>query len=284
MNASLSSTQERRFQARNNVRAALTALLAIISRDLLVMRREALTFLVQMLVQPLFFLFVFGKVLPTIGAASAGFSTLLLPGIVAFTVFITTLQGPSVELARDLGFTREIEDRLLAPLPIALVAVEKILLSALRGLIAGAFVFPLAFWILGSGYQVRTDLLGVLIGLMILVALVGARLAVGGRGPHPNAASDFRAGVDTADLYQLRLLSLGLTGRDQVVPDTDAVQPAHLRRRGHAVRDDSAHTWASVADAGDWLGSAGALRCVHLQSLGRHPAGPSARGELSSSC
>jgi len=121
MSANISSTQERSFQARNNVRATLTALLAIISRDLLVMRREALTFLVQMLVQPLFFLFVFGKVLPTIGAASAGFSSLLLPGIVAFTVFITTLQGPSVELARDLGFTREIEDRLLAPLPIALV-------------------------------------------------------------------------------------------------------------------------------------------------------------------
>jgi len=178
MSASLSSIQERSFQARNNVRATLTALLAIISRDLLVMRREALTFLVQMLVQPLFFLFVFGKVLPTIGAASAAFSTLLLPGIVAFTVFITTLQGPSVELARDLGFTREIEDRLLAPLPIALVAVEKILLSALRGLIAGAFVFPLAFWILGSGYQVRTDLLGVLIGLMVLVALVGAALGL----------------------------------------------------------------------------------------------------------
>ena len=150
MSASLSSTQERSFQARNNVRATLTALLAIISRNLLVMRREALTFLVQMLVQPLFFLFVFGKVLPTIGAASAGFSTLLLPGIVAFTVFIMMLQGPSVELARDLGFTREIEDQLLAPLPIALVAVEKILLSALRGLIAGAFVFPLAFWILGQ--------------------------------------------------------------------------------------------------------------------------------------
>ena len=178
MSTSPSSTQERRFQARNNARATLTALLAIISRDLLVMRREALTFLVQMLVQPLFFLFVFGKILPIIGAASAGFSTLLLPGIVAFTVFITTLQGPSVELARDLGFTREIEDRLLAPLPIALVAVEKILLSALRGLIAGAFVFPLAFWILGSGYQVRTDLLVVLIGLMVLVALVGAALGL----------------------------------------------------------------------------------------------------------
>ncbi len=174
MSASLPSLEQRRFQARGNARAALTAFLAIIRRDLLVTRREIATLLVQTLIQPLFFLFVFGKILPSIGAANGGFSTLLLPGIVAFSIFITTLQGPSVELARDLGFTREIEDRLLAPLPIALVAIEKVLLSALRGLIAGAVVFPLAFLILGDGYQVRTDLIGVLIGLMVLVALMGA--------------------------------------------------------------------------------------------------------------
>jgi ABC-2 type transport system permease protein len=133
-----------------------------------------ITFLLQTLIQPLFFLFIFGKVLSTIGAANAGFSTLLLPGIVALTVFLTAFQGPAIDLARDLGVIREIDDRLLAPLPVALVAVEKVLLAALRGLIGGAFIFPLAYWILGSGYLVRTDLLVVLIGLMVLVALVGA--------------------------------------------------------------------------------------------------------------
>ena len=82
------------------------------------------------------------------------------------------------DIARDLGVTLEIEDRLLAPLPVALVAVEKIMLTVLRTLIGGALVFPLALWILGSGYQVRTDMLGVLIGLMVLVALVGATLGL----------------------------------------------------------------------------------------------------------
>lgn len=178
MSASSISTQERPFQARSNARATLAALGAIVSRDLLVMRREAITFLLQTLMQPLFFLFVFGKILPSIGAANAGFSPLFLPGVVALTVFVTALQGPAIDLARDLAVTREIEDRLLAPLPILLVAVEKIMLAALRALIGGALVFPLAFWILGSGYQVRADLIGVLIGLMILVALVGAALGM----------------------------------------------------------------------------------------------------------
>ena len=178
MSASIPSTQQHGFHARSNTRAALTAFLAIVSRDLLVMRREVITFLLQTLIQPLFFLFVFGKVLSTIGAANAGFSTLLLPGVVALTVFLTALQFPAIDLARDLGVIREIDDRLLSPLPIALVAVEKVLLAALRALIGGAFIFPLAFLVLGSGYQVRADLLGVLIGLMVLTALAGAALGL----------------------------------------------------------------------------------------------------------
>jgi ABC-2 type transport system permease protein len=173
-----STTRQRTFQARSRVKATLTALLAIVSRDLLVTRREVIALLAQTLIQPLFFLFIFGKVLSAIGAANGRFPVLLLPGIVALTIFITALQGPSVDLSRDLSFTREIDDRLLAPLPIALVALEKVLLAALRGLVAGALVFPLAFLILGNGYQVRTDLLGVLIGLMALVALVGAALGL----------------------------------------------------------------------------------------------------------
>ncbi|HEX6483247.1 MAG TPA: ABC transporter permease [Ktedonobacteraceae bacterium] len=178
MSATIPSPQQYEFHPRSNARASLTAFLAIVSRDLLVMRREVITFLLQTLIQPLFFLFVFGKVLSTIGAANAGFSTLLLPGIVALTVFLTAFQGPAVDLARDLGVIREIDDRLLAPLPIVLVAIEKVLLATLRALIGGAFIFPLAFWILGSGFQIRTDMFGVLIGLMVLVALVGASVGL----------------------------------------------------------------------------------------------------------
>jgi ABC-2 type transport system permease protein len=166
------------LQPRSHAGAAVSALLAIAGRDLLVTRRELVSFLVQTLVQPLFFLFVFGRVLTGIGTANAGFSVILLPGVVAFSLFLTPLQAMSIDLGRDLGFTREIEDRLLAPLPHLLVALEKVVLAALRGLLAGALVFPLADWILGSGYQVRTDLLGVLAGLMVLTALLGASIGL----------------------------------------------------------------------------------------------------------
>jgi ABC-2 type transport system permease protein len=144
----------------------------------LVTRRQAVPFLLQTLLQPLFYLFVFGKVLSSIGATGGGFSVVLLPGVVAITTFLTAFQATAIDLARDLSFTLEVEDRLLAPIPVTLVAVEKILLAAMRGLLAGALIFPLGYWILGAGYQVRTDQLGVLIGLLILIAFVGASFGV----------------------------------------------------------------------------------------------------------
>lgn len=166
------------IRAPGRAAAAALALLAIVERDLLVTRREAHTFLVQTLVQPLFLLFVFGKVLSGIGATAPGFAAILLPGVVAFTCFLTPLQAVSIDLGRDLNFTREIDDRLLAPLPIELVAVEKFALAALRGLIAGACVFPLAYVVLGSGFEVRTDMLGVLAGVMLLTTLLGASIGL----------------------------------------------------------------------------------------------------------
>ena len=157
---------------------ALTAFLAILRRDLVVTGREFIAFLVQVLLQPLFLLFIFGKVLPSIGFARPGFAAILLPGIVAFTIVLTALQGVTLPLVLDLGFAREIDDRLLAPLPVNLVAVEKVIFAAMRGLVAGAFIFPLAYWILGSEYQVRSDAIGTLIGIMVLTAFVGASLGL----------------------------------------------------------------------------------------------------------
>ncbi len=132
----------------------------------------------QTLIQPLFFLFIFGAVLPKIGLAQAGFGAVLLPGIVALTVITTALQGVTLPLVLDLGFAREIDDRLLAPLPVSLVAIEKIIFAALRGIIAGIVIFPLAKWILGSEFNVRTDQIGLLVLVMVLSAFVGASLGM----------------------------------------------------------------------------------------------------------
>jgi ABC-2 type transport system permease protein len=147
-------------------------------RDIAVTGREFIAFLMQVLIQPLFFLFIFGKVLPSIGLTSSSFGALLLPGIVSLTVLLAAMQGVTMPLVLDLGFSREIDDRLLAPLPVYLVALEKVLFAAMRGIIGGAVIFPLAYWILGSGFDVRSDRIGVVIGMIVLIAFAGACLGL----------------------------------------------------------------------------------------------------------
>ncbi len=102
----------------NRAALATTAFFAILRRDTVVTSREFIPFLLQVLLQPLFFLFIFGKVLPSIGLTASSFGALLLPGIVALTALVAALQGVTLPLVLDLGFAREIDDRLLAPLPV----------------------------------------------------------------------------------------------------------------------------------------------------------------------
>src|SRR5512135_2587127 len=80
-------------RARGRINIAFTAFMAIMRRDITVTGREFIAFLLQVLLQPLFFLFIFGKVLPSIGFTGPGFAAILLPGIVALTVVLTALQG-----------------------------------------------------------------------------------------------------------------------------------------------------------------------------------------------
>src|SRR5579871_5262911 len=157
---------------------AVNAFWAILQRDMVITAREFIPFLMQALIQPLFFLFIFGKVLPNIGLAAGNFVALMLPGIVALTTLLAAIQGVTLPLVLDLGYAREIDDRLLAPLPIRLVVIEKVLFGSLRGMIAGTVIFPLAYVILGDRYSVRSDRLLILIGMIVLTACVGASLGL----------------------------------------------------------------------------------------------------------
>ena len=157
---------------------ALKAFFAILRRDIVVTGREFVPFLLQALMQPMFFLFIFGKVLPRIGLADPHFATLMLPGIVALTGMIAAMQGVTLPLVLDLGFAREIDDRLLAPLPVWWVVLEKVLFGAIRGAIASSVIFPLGRWILGEGFAVRPDRIPALIGMVVLTALVGSTIGL----------------------------------------------------------------------------------------------------------
>jgi ABC-2 type transport system permease protein len=58
-------------------------------------------------------------------------------------------------LIAEFQFTREIEDRLLAPIDIAWVAIEKVVAGVIQALVAGLTVIPLAWIILRPGLELH---------------------------------------------------------------------------------------------------------------------------------
>lgn len=155
----------------------LGAAFSVLHRDVYVTWKELMTFLAQVILQPLFLLFVFGRILADLGYTRHGYTHLLFPGIVGMTVVLTALQSTALPLVFDFSFTKEIEDRLLAPLPVGYVAMEKIAFASLRGLTAGVVMFPIGLLVLGS-IPWRGAGIAPMIGAMVLGAIVGSSLGL----------------------------------------------------------------------------------------------------------
>jgi len=132
----------------HQVRAS-SVFLALLRRDLRVARKELLFFLIRTTMQPLLFLIVFGYLLPKMSFLGKGYQTALLPGILAVSLSLSAIQSVALPMVQDFGWTKEIEDRLLAPVPTQLVAAEKIVAGVLQGIIAAAFVLPIARLVMG---------------------------------------------------------------------------------------------------------------------------------------
>ncbi len=155
----------------------VTTFLAVLRRDLYVTWRELPVFLAQVILQPLFLLFVFGRVLTDLGFARAGYTEVLFPGIVAMTAVLTALQSTAFPLVIDFSFTKEIEDRLLAPMPVGMVAVEKIVFAAMRAVVAAAVMVPVGVLVLGS-IPWRASGVPLMVAILVLGSLVGAALGL----------------------------------------------------------------------------------------------------------
>ena len=153
------------------------AFFAVLYRDVYVTYRELPAFLAQVILQPLFMLFVFGKVLRSLGYTQHGYTDLLFPGLVALTSVLTAMQTLAFPLVAEFGWTREIEDRLLAPMPTSFVALEKVVFAMLRSFTAALVMIPVGILILGS-IPWRWAGLPLFIAGLVFGALVGAALGL----------------------------------------------------------------------------------------------------------
>ncbi len=151
-----------------------SAFKSLLTRDAYVLAHNLKEFLPRTLIQPFLLVFVFTYVLPKVGlgigggsgpsaaalkllppaaahaaqvaaaAQASAYSASLIAGVIGSVILFQGIQAVALPLVQEFGYTREIEDRVLAPLPVELVAGEKIVAGALQCMIAGLLVFPIA--------------------------------------------------------------------------------------------------------------------------------------------
>lgn len=146
--ALLRARVRRRPELTVRLAGAMRGPLALFERDLLLLRRSVPALLLRSVFQPLLFVFVFAYVYPRIGVSLTrpgshlNISTVVLPGLTGFALMFCGVYAVGMPLAVDLGVTREIDDRALAPIPtIAIPGVT--LLSGAAQAIGAALLVPL---------------------------------------------------------------------------------------------------------------------------------------------
>jgi len=147
---------------------------ALLSRDAHVARRNIFQLLLQTFLQPMMFVFIFGRVMVSSGYMPAAYKSLLLPGIMAISMVFTGVWAVAMPLIAEFQFTHEIEDRLLAPIENDWVALEKVLFGAAQAVVAGLIVIPMGWLLLRPGVELHLFSPLTFVAVTLLVALFSA--------------------------------------------------------------------------------------------------------------
>jgi len=144
---------------------------AMMAREFRVLRRNAVATFTRAVMQPLLFVFVFAYVFPKIGggfmlagagaagaagagAAAAGsvnFATILVPGLMASMLLMQGIMAVTFPLVMEFSWQRTIEDRALAPVPIRVLAIQKVTAGAVQAFIGALIVFPIVLLVHAPG-------------------------------------------------------------------------------------------------------------------------------------
>jgi ABC-2 type transport system permease protein len=144
------------------VKAYVQTFGALLARDIRVLRRNFGQFLIRTIMQPLLFVFVFAYVFPKIGQGfhsvdDVTFSTVLVPGLIAIAINFQGIQAVALPLVQEFSVSKEIEDRVLAPVPVWVVGMEKIFAGAMQALMAAGVVFPIVYLVHAPGEAPSVD-------------------------------------------------------------------------------------------------------------------------------
>jgi len=167
--------------------------LAMMAREFRVMGRNLPSTFVRSVMQPLLWVFVFTYVLPKIGAAgvfeagaarpgAAGattFSTILLPGLMASMLLMQGIMATTFPLVMEFSWQRTIEDRALAPVPLGVLALQKIVAGAVQAFLGALIVIPIVLYVHAAGQTPHAHVTNWALLALILVAASMLTAALG---------------------------------------------------------------------------------------------------------
>ena len=165
---------------------------AMMAREFRVLGRNAPSTFIRSVIQPLLWVFVFTYVMPKIGAAGlfeagsarggAGattFSTILLPGLMASMLLMQGIMGTTFPLVMEFSWQRTIEDRALAPVPLGVLAFQKIVAGAVQAFVGALIVFPIVLYVHAAGQSPHAHVTN---WFMLAVVLIAASMLTAALG------------------------------------------------------------------------------------------------------
>src|SRR5260370_34900768 len=93
------------------------------------------------------------------------------------SMVFTGIWAVAMPLIAEFQWTREIEDRLLAPIDMIWIAIEKVIAGMLQAIVAGLIVIPLAWLVLRPGVEIS---IGHPLTFILIIVLVASFSACGG--------------------------------------------------------------------------------------------------------
>ena len=162
----------------NERSGSFRAFWAMVYRDVLVTWRHFSDFAYRVAMLPFMLILLFGYILPGIGQVPSQFPAILFPGILAATVMVSGLHSISIPLALDLHNTREIEDRLLGPVPTWSVAAAKMVLGLLESWLGGLIVLPIAWALMGDAVDLTIAHWPLFLLILVLGGFTSATLGL----------------------------------------------------------------------------------------------------------
>lgn len=154
--------------------------LAMVKRDLLIQWRNWSEFIFRVAMLPFILILTYGYLLPRIGILPADFPNQMFPGMLGMSLLVTGIHGTAIPLSMDFNNSREIEDRLQAPVSIYLTAWVKMFVGMIEAWIGALLVLPISLLFMGRQLHITLDFKQwlLLLGILLLGSLTSATLGL----------------------------------------------------------------------------------------------------------